>query len=51
MSEINSKFERGTFYVFDAQLWRKVPRELMLDTMLDACFANDTFIPPCNATG
>ncbi|CAI6354765.1 unnamed protein product [Macrosiphum euphorbiae] len=44
-SEMDDKFERGTFYVFDVALWRKVPRELMLDhTMLDGCVTNASFI-------
>jgi len=48
---MDGKFERGTFYVFDVALWRKVPRELMLDhTMLDGCVANASFIWPDTST-
>ncbi|XP_060858400.1 CCR4-NOT transcription complex subunit 2-like isoform X3 [Metopolophium dirhodum] len=51
MSDMDGKFERGTFYVFDVALWRKVPRELMLDhTLLDGCVANDSFIWPDTST-
>jgi len=50
-SDIDSKFERGTFYVFDVALWRKVPRELMLDhTLLDGFVPNDSFIWPDTST-
>jgi len=50
-STIDGQFECSTFYVFDKLLWRKVPKELMLDhTMLDECVANVPFIPPNTST-
>jgi len=51
MSEMDGKFERGTFYVFDVASWRKVLREIMLDhTMLDGSVANASFIRPDTST-
>lgn len=51
ISEMDGKFERGTFYVFDVELWRKVPREIMLDhNLLDGCVANASFKPPDTST-
>jgi CCR4-NOT transcription complex subunit 2 len=36
--EKNGNIERGTFYVFDAQNWRRVPKEFQVDTLkLDKC--------------
>jgi len=44
---IDDKFIRGTFYVFDKLLWRKVPKELVLDqTLFDGYVANDSSTPP-----
>lgn len=34
----NGTTERGTFYYFDAQNWRRVPKEFQIDTQkLDKC--------------
>uniref|UniRef100_A0A1Y9IWN7 NOT2/NOT3/NOT5 C-terminal domain-containing protein n=1 Tax=Anopheles quadriannulatus TaxID=34691 RepID=A0A1Y9IWN7_ANOQN len=36
--EKNGTTERGTYYYFDAQTWRRVPKEFQVDTMkLDKC--------------
>lgn len=33
-SEKTNSYERGTYYIFDAQLWRRVPRESVLQYAL-----------------
>lgn len=38
MYEKNGATERGTFYIFDAQNWRRVMKDFLIDTTkLDKC--------------